>query len=206
MHNVLPYFIAEKLPDHDLEVQSGSPISPISSESESVGPCELESVCAQSETESSNYTTLPSEPTEPDISDINAFLGPDTQPSFDPKLTTYKLVGDNIDKNVKPREMRADNQTRSLHYFHTYGVRDRIDLSAFSSEIKVPDVSSIQLENFLPSSRDEKIMKKNFGVIIGRILVKFVPFFKKFGKGLERHIQHEYSEEMSRKSEVVSLS
>ena len=39
--------------------------------------------------------------------------------------------------------MRADNQFKSLHYFRTYGVRDRIDLSMFRNETKIPDVSSI---------------------------------------------------------------
>ena len=32
----------------------------------------------------------------------------------------FKLVGDNIDKNVKPRNIRFSNQTTSLHYFHVY--------------------------------------------------------------------------------------
>ena len=50
---------------------------------------------------------------------------------------TYKLVGDNIDKNVKPREMRSDHQTRSLHYFHTYAVRDRVDMSSYSDDIQI---------------------------------------------------------------------
>ena len=31
-----------------------------------------------------------------------------------------------------------------------------------------------------------------------------MPFFKEFGAGLERHIRHEYYEEVSVKSEVVS--
>ena len=32
----------------------------------------------------------------------------------------YKLVLDNIDKNVKPRFMRSDSQTLSLHYVQVY--------------------------------------------------------------------------------------
>lgn len=39
-------------------------------------------------------------------------------------LNTFKLVGDNIDKEVQPREMHSDYQSRSLHYFHTYAVKD----------------------------------------------------------------------------------
>lgn len=45
---------------------------------------------------------------------------------------SFKIVGDNIDKNVQPRFMRVDAPTRSLHYFHAYAVKDRVDLSSFS--------------------------------------------------------------------------
>jgi len=42
----------------------------------------------------------------------------------------FKLVGYNVDKNVKPSLQRFDNKTNSLHYFHYYAVLDRMDLSA----------------------------------------------------------------------------
>ena len=42
---------------------------------------------------------------------------------------TYKLVLDNIDKTIKPNDMRMDNQTKSLHYVHKYAVLDRINLT-----------------------------------------------------------------------------
>ena len=32
----------------------------------------------------------------------------------------FKLVGNNIDKNVKPRDMRYSNQTTLLHYTFMY--------------------------------------------------------------------------------------
>lgn len=98
--------------------------------------------------------------------------------------------------------MTCDHQSRSLHYFHTYALRDRVDLSSFSIEAKVPD--TIQLDNLLPSSQDEEAIQKNFAILTARVLMKHMPFFAKFGKGLDRHIRHEFSEEMSRKSEVVS--
>ncbi len=82
--------------------------------------------------------------------DVDTFLGPESEPYL-PSIYTYKLVGDNIDKNVTPRHMTIDSQTRSLHYFHVYGVRDRIDLSSYSNDRQVPDVSSIHLHNLLPT-------------------------------------------------------
>ena len=38
----------------------------------------------------------------------------------------YVLCGDNIDKNVKRRYQRFD---QSLHYFHMYAAKNRVDLS-----------------------------------------------------------------------------
>lgn len=46
----------------------------------------------------------------------------------------FKIVGNNIDKNVRPSHQRIDHQTQSLHYFHSFAVRDRVDLSAYSDQ------------------------------------------------------------------------
>lgn len=43
-------------------------------------------------------------------------------------------------------------------------------------------------------------------ILIGRTLKRYMPFFITFGQGVERHILHQYSEEMSRKSSVVSCA
>ena len=120
-------------------------------------------------------------------------------------LMTYKIVGDNIDKNVKPPDMRSDHQTRSLHYFQAYAVRDRIDLSIYEDMPSLPDISSVNVDQLLPTEQDAKDLKKNCAFIAARVLKKYMPFFKKFGSGLERHIHHEFYTEMSSKSEVVSI-
>lgn len=134
--------------------------------------------------------------------DIDSFLGQVYEPP-NPLYPTYKLVGDNIDKDVRPRNMTMEYQTRSLHYFHIYAVKDRINLSNQSDSPPVPNPDNLHLEELLPSCDDEQMMNRNFATLIGQCLVKYMPFFKKFGAGLERHIYHEYSEAMSKKSEVV---
>ena len=63
----------------------------------------------------------------------------------------YKLVGDNVDKNVHPSFQRGESATRSLHYFHTYAVFDRINLSGVSDN---PSSKPIQLQKLLPSLSD----------------------------------------------------
>ncbi len=178
-----------------------SPGSPIPSES-----CRSPGSPIPSESTRSPDSPIPSDLTfseSASSTDIEAILGPEKPPGS-PVLKTYKLVGDNIDKNVRPREMTSDNQTRSLHYFHTYALRDRVDLSTYSNEVRMPVLDSVQLDNFLPTSTDEKVIMNNFGVLVGRILMKNIPFLQQFGKGLEKHILHEYTEEMASKSDVVS--
>ena len=32
----------------------------------------------------------------------------------------FKIVGDNLDKTIKPRDMRSNHQSQSLHYFNLY--------------------------------------------------------------------------------------
>ena len=122
------------------------------------------------------------------------------------KIVTFKLVGDNIDKDIKPCQMRFDNQTRSLHYFHTYAVKDRVDLSSMSDKpLPLPaDIKAIDLTKLLLDEEDDKCLQKNFTVLMARVICKYVPFFSRYGQAVERHIKHEYSREMSLKSVVVS--
>ena len=109
---------------------------------------------------------------------------------------------DNIDKNVKPRYMRSDSQTVSLHYIQVYGVKDRIDYSSLSSQ----KPTETNLYDILPSSEDYELLKKDFTILVSRIVHTHLPFFGDDFKNLvEKHIPHKYSAEMSKKSEVVSV-
>lgn len=125
----------------------------------------------------------------------------------------YKLVGDNIDFTVRARYMRTDGrQDQSLHYYHAYAIRDRIDLSRFPfhlSRITHPTDSStlrsMALE-MLPSSVDNAALSKNIAILVSRVLVESLPFFKStFSDVVMWHIEHKHSDEMCRKSEVVSV-
>ena len=109
-----------------------------------------------------------------------------------------------MDKNVKPTDYRVDSQTKSLHYFQTYTVRDRIDLTSYDDTPPMLDKPNINTTKLLPSDSDYEELTKNFTYHVARVLKEHMPFFSTFGSGLERQIRHKYYEEMSQKSEVVS--
>ncbi len=113
---------------------------------------------------------------------------------------TFKLVGDNMDKH----EMRVDVQAQSLHYFNMYAVRDRVDVSHLPDAPALPDPAEINVKAVLPSAEDHEAILRNFTILAECVVKKYMPFFTNFAFGLERHIEHQYYQEMSQKSEVVS--
>lgn len=118
----------------------------------------------------------------------------------------FKLVGDNIDKAIKPRAMWIDSQSRSLHYFQSYAVRDRIDVSHLDEKLPTHCTEGKDVTLLLPSKQEQKTVMGLFGVHVAKVLKKCMPFFEKFGKGLEKHLKHVYYREMSQKSEVMSMA
>ena len=122
-------------------------------------------------------------------------------------LFGYKIVGDNIDKNVRPRYARQDNNTLSLHCYHSYAVRDRVSVSGLSD--KVPNLRntpllSIPVTDVLPSPTDEKNIKHNIVILVSRLLVEHLKHFNEnYSDVVEGHIKHDFYEEMSKKSEIV---
>ena len=80
----------------------------------------------------------------------------------------YKFVGDNIDKNVKPRFQRHEIRGQSFHFFHGFAVQDKnkVDFSECSDR---PPVQSVQEANvLLPSQTDIKLIKEELSIPIAR--------------------------------------
>ena len=63
----------------------------------------------------------------------------------------FKIVGDNIDKNVRPRHQTLEAGTRSLHYFHAFAALDRVNLSGLSEQQPSIDPYTFDLDKLLPS-------------------------------------------------------
>ena len=102
--------------------------------------------------------------------------------------------------------MRSDRfQNRSLHYFNSFAVKDRISLSQLMAYQLPPQLQSGHIaELILPSEADDVLMKKGLSTLVSRILVKNMPFFNmSFSDVIDWHILHPFSKEMSTKSKIV---
>ena len=79
----------------------------------------------------------------------------------------FKMIEDNINKNLHPSFQGIDSTTRSLHYFHSYALLDRVDFSGQSDE---PQSGNVEFNTLLPSSDDIKKLKDYLVILTSRYL------------------------------------
>ncbi len=122
-----------------------------------------------------------------------------------PIVTGYTLCGDNIDKNVRRRYQRSDKSTISLHYFHICSEKQS-EFLTFSDDSPSCSLSAkAKSKLVMPGVADDLQLKENIAILISRILVDHMEFFKFcFSDVTCGHIKHQYYKEMSSKSHVVS--
>ncbi len=127
----------------------------------------------------------------------------DTHTGSPPQWHGFKITGDNLDKNLRPRHQTIQKQTQSLHYFNCYASLDRVDLSSFGNDPPMVDIQSLNMETILPNAEDREQLLSNFAVIACRVLVKYVPALANLPGLTTDHIKHQRYKEMSKCSKVV---
>lgn len=122
-----------------------------------------------------------------------------------PEWQGFKIVGDNIDKTVRPRHQTIDSRTQSLRYFNSFAVQDRVDLSSYSDHTPSVDIDTLSMDCLLPTHNDLQTLRSCFAIHIARILTRYLSIFSAFVKVVPLHIDHKYSDNMAKKSNVVII-
>ena len=137
---------------------------------------------------------------------VPATTVPDEVCDQSPALPLYKIVGDNVDRNIVARYMRTNHKVKSLHYYHSFAVRDRISVVDLSAEkpslcLPSPDVVACSL---LPQSVDDDTLYENIKILFSQVLVETLFCLETtFSDLIIRHIHHRQYSEMSSKSIIV---
>ena len=101
----------------------------------------------------------------------------------------YKIMFDNLDKTIKL-------QTKSLHFIHSYAMKDRIDLYKLSDEMP----TEVNIWGIIPNEVDYLSLKSDFTKLISSMIVEHNHFLALIYEGLPlQHIPHKFSKEMSNK-------
>ena len=99
--------------------------------------------------------------------------------------------------------MCVENQVKSLHYFHSYAVHDRTDVSDPSDDQPNVDIQSLPVTTFVPSVDDCIALRANYIVLVARVIVDKLTHFSGLRQCVVQHIPHHYSKAMEQKSKIV---
>ena len=113
------------------------------------------------------------------------------------------IIGDNWDKNIKPRDMRMNNQVKSLHLFHSVATVSRIETLHLDDKQSIGNVNDIPISCFLPSIEDCKAICDNYVVLAARVITENFEHFFQYRDCVPKHIHHEYLAKMSEKTTMV---
>ena len=113
---------------------------------------------------------------------------------------------DNVDWDVKVHDMRSDKQNRSVHAVATSLVFDRVSSSHLPDTGPKKNLANCNLKDTLSLTDEEnQCTRERYKVLIGRILVEFLPAFDFLKDVVPDHTPCEYHEEMNTKSVVVPV-
>ena len=84
--------------------------------------------------------------------------------------------------------MSLDRRNQSLHWFHILATDERVvdpDLSNFRPRCPIQSVPDTA---FRPSLEDNRCLRKEFAILVERVLVKYLPAFASFEQYVKKHI------------------
>ena len=147
--------------EEDEESILAPPFSPLSDVSDK----ETRSSSNESESDIEEFLDEPSLELPPANQD-GSTSAPSNQCSSQVAWHGYKLVGDNIDKDIRASFQRLGHTTQSLHYFHAYAVLDRVDFTGLS-DVRDSGVA-VDPVTLLPSDSDLSSLEKEMSTLISR--------------------------------------
>ncbi|XP_035688825.1 uncharacterized protein LOC118424384 [Branchiostoma floridae] len=119
-------------------------------------------------------------------------------------IRTYQVIFDNVDIFVTAKHQSKRNKNRSLHWIQQYAVIDRV-LNDLDSSTPQKSLRDLTVADYLPTEAIQAQLRRDYIIIVSRIMVDCLAAFEQLKKAAVRHIPHPYSEEMSKASEQTWL-
>lgn len=119
----------------------------------------------------------------------------------------FYTVNDNLNCKTTVRNMRIDHRNKQHNSFASIIVFERVDFRHLDNVKPLGDIHTFANENYLLSPEEVKKLNSDFKVLVGRVFLEFFnqPLFAVVKKLVPQHIVHQYTKEMSSKSEVFPL-
>ena len=119
--------------------------------------------------------------------------------------STFKFVGDNVDRKKVARDVRGDHHGQLMHMFSLIAVKDRVAPPSFSGSFLGNRLSTPPTLASLITIDEVTAMKQNLTVLVSRVLCQYIKCLSHCSSSVAWHIEHIYSKEMASKSDVAVL-
>lgn len=118
----------------------------------------------------------------------------------------FAVAFDNIDIRQERKNMTKTCQNRDEHWVNHEAVFNRISGNEYPNENPIAEVIDVPNKTFLPNINDQRQQRYNYIILTSRILVQHFSAFQCFKDVCVTHIPHQYTKEVSTKSEKVTQS
>lgn len=117
----------------------------------------------------------------------------------------FRGKGDNWDLKVLKGHMRKDIQNEDLHLFASNLIENRVNFGCLSNNHPKQDILHFPRHKFSLNVNEWKMYGESAKILVGRIICETLAKFKWLKSVLPAHIPHRYSNEMSKRSTILSL-
>ena len=114
---------------------------------------------------------------------------------------SHQIIGDDVDLKSKPTHFSLSASVKDHHWFSLYAIKNRVHGEQLANDKPTADISTLPLTTWLPS-----VLHDEFIILVSRVLVAKLKAFQVFSDVVQDHIPHQYSKEMSEKSQIVCIS
>ena len=118
---------------------------------------------------------------------------------------TFRGTGDNWDLRVISGQLRSDRANIDMHLFASNLIENRVSFDHLPNDKPKANIETLPLSTYYLNIKELKNYHATSKIIIGRIILDFLPYFHFLKEVVPDHIIHKYSDLMSRKSNIISL-
>ena len=117
----------------------------------------------------------------------------------------YRGSGDNWDIYIRTGQFRRDRGNTDLHLFASNFIENRLSFQHLPNITPKHDIQTLPLSTYSVNGKEWLAYRETAKVIIARVMIDFLPYFRFLKEVIPDHIQHQYSDLLSKKSTIMSM-
>lgn len=115
----------------------------------------------------------------------------------------YRLVGDNVDLLIKPRQTTIGSGNQDIHYYNMMAVKNRISGNHLDDAAPIGNIETTPWSVYIPTIDDNKAIRTEFRYLVTRVIAEYIPQMSWLNDYIPPFLSHKYSQIAKEKTEVV---